>query len=143
MPQASFVKEVPEGRRIFDSNMSIRQHQIYDAVLEVRDFAERGLVPGTTRRAWATRVKEYMYEVCKKLELENIANYTATINPYFPHSIGHFLGLDTHDVGDSDIPLAPGMILTIEPGLYIPNESIGIRVEDDYLVTETRCERLR
>jgi Xaa-Pro aminopeptidase len=142
MPQASFVKEVPEGRRIFDSNMSISQQRIYDAVLVVRDFAERELVSGISRRAWATRVKEYMYEVCKELELENIANYTAITNPYFPHSIGHFLGLDTHDVGDSDMPLAPGMILTIEPGLYIPSEAIGIRIEDDYLVTETGCERL-
>lgn len=103
---------------------SPRQQRIYDAVLDVRDFAERELVPGITRRAWATRVKEYMYEVCKKLELENIANYTAVTNPYFPHSIGHFLGLDTHDVGDSDIPLAPGMILTIEPGIYIRDEAI-------------------
>jgi Xaa-Pro aminopeptidase len=122
---------------------SPRQQRIYDAVLEVRDFAERELVPGITRRAWAIRVKEYMYEVCKRLELENIANYIATTNPYFPHSIGHFLGLDTHDVGDSDMPLAPGMILTIEPGIYIRDEAIWIRVEDDYLVTETGCERLR
>jgi Xaa-Pro aminopeptidase len=84
-------------------------------VLEVRDFAERELIPGITRRAWATRVKEYMYTVCKKLQLEDIDKHTAITNPYFPHSIGHFLGLDTHDVGDSDMPLAPGMILTIEP----------------------------
>jgi Xaa-Pro aminopeptidase len=142
MPQTSFVKEVPEGRRIFDNNMSIRQQQIYDAVLDVRDFAERELVSGITRREWVIRVKEYMYTVCKKLQLEDIDKYTAITNPYFPHSIGHFLGLDTHDVGSSDIPLRPGMILTIEPGLYIASESIGIRIEDDYLVTETGCERL-
>ncbi len=68
--------------------------------------------------------------------------YTPLTNVYFPHSIGHFLGLDTHDVGDSDMPLTPGMILTIEPGIYIPAEGIGIRIEDDYLVTATGCEKL-
>lgn len=68
--------------------------------------------------------------------------YTPLTNAYFPHSIGHFLGLDTHDVGDSDMPLAPGMILTIEPGIYIPAEGIGIRIEDDYLMTTTGCEKL-
>jgi Xaa-Pro aminopeptidase len=65
-----------------------------------------------------------MYEVCKRLNLENIEKYTPTTNPYYPHSIGHFLGLDTHDVGNSDVPLSPGMILTIEPGIYIREEAI-------------------
>ena len=93
-------------------------------MLDVRDFAERELVPGITRRAWNTRVKEYMYTKCQELKLPDIDDYTASTNPYFPRSIGHFLGLDTHDVGDSDIPLVPGMILTIEPGIYIRDEAI-------------------
>ncbi len=93
-------------------------------MLDVRDFAERELVPGITRRAWNTRVKEYMYMKCQELKLPDIDDYTAITNPYFPHSIGHFLGLDTHDVGDSDMPLTPGMILTIEPGIYIRDEAI-------------------
>lgn len=83
-----------------------------------------------------------MYEVCKNLKLKDIEKYTPTTNPYYPHSIGHFLGLDTHDVGDSDTPLAPGMILTIEPGIYIREEAIGIRIEDDYLMTDSGCVKL-
>jgi Xaa-Pro aminopeptidase len=83
-----------------------------------------------------------MYDICRSLGLKNIDQYTLETNPYFPHSIGHFLGLDTHDVGGSDMPFVSGMILTIEPGIYIQEESIGIRIEDDYLVTEMGCERL-
>lgn len=53
--------------------------------------------------------------MCKKLKLKDIEKYTPTTNPYFPHSIGHYLGLDTHDVGHAEIPLMPGMVMTIEP----------------------------
>jgi Xaa-Pro aminopeptidase len=60
----------------------------------------------------------------------------AGLEKYFPHSIGHFLGLDTHDVGDYLIALAPGDAFTLEPGLYIPEERIGVRIEDDYVLTE-------
>ena len=124
------------------SNFSPRQRELYDAISDVKQFAESTLKPGITRRIWNTWVKEYMYNKCKDLQLKNIGQYTPETNPYFPHSIGHFLGLDTHDVGDSDIPLAPGMVLTIEPGIYISEEGIGIRIEDDYLVTDTGCQKL-
>jgi Xaa-Pro aminopeptidase len=55
---------------------------------------------------------------------------------YFPHGIGHFLGLDVHDIGDYSVPLQEGDVITIEPGIYIPEEGIGIRIEDDYWVTK-------
>ena len=55
---------------------------------------------------------------------------------YYFHSIGHFLGLDTHDVGQYDLDLSEGMVITIEPGLYIKEEGIGIRVEDNILITK-------
>jgi Xaa-Pro aminopeptidase len=71
----------------------------------VKSFAEKTLKPGITRKAWNLGVKEYMYGVCMKLRLKDIEKYTPTTNPYYPHSIGHFLGLDTHDVGNSDTPL--------------------------------------
>ena len=55
---------------------------------------------------------------------------------YFLHSIGHYLGLDVHDVGDYDMPLHEGDVITIEPGIYIPGENIGIRIEDNYWITK-------
>ena len=61
---------------------------------------------------------------------------------YYPHRTSHFLGLDVHDVGDRDITLQESMVLTIEPGIYIREESIGVRIEDDYIITSTSCECL-
>ena len=119
-----------------------RQQEIYTAVLDAKKYAESILGPGISRKNWNLAVKEYMFSCCQKLRLPDMEKCTPLTNPYFPHSIGHFLGLDTHDVGDSDMPLAPGMILTIEPGIYTPAEGIGIRIEDDYLITATGCEKL-
>lgn len=60
----------------------------------------------------------------------------------FPHGIGHHLGMDVHDLHEPTAPLEPGMVITIEPGIYLPQEGIGIRIEDDVLVTATGCEVL-
>ena len=60
---------------------------------------------------------------------------------YFSHGVSHYIGLDTHDVGDRNL-LQPGMVVSMEPGIYIPEEGIGIRIEDDALITETGCEVL-
>lgn len=62
---------------------------------------------------------------------------TATFRKYFPHSMGHGLGVDTHDSLGAPRYLEPGMVLTVEPGIYIEEEKIGVRIEDDILVTKT------
>ena len=61
---------------------------------------------------------------------------------YFVHGIGHFLGLDVHDVGDMTEPLGEGDVFTIEPGVYIAQEEIGVRIEDDFVITKDGCRRL-
>lgn len=67
---------------------------------------------------------------------ERVSGSTVAVSSYMPHGIGHFMGLDVHDVGDRTQPLAPGDVITIEPGLYIPEEAIGVRIEDDYVITD-------
>ena len=64
------------------------------------------------------------------------------VSKYYFHNTSHYLGLDTHDVGSRDIALEKGMVITVEPGLYIPEEEIGIRIEDNILITEDGCRNL-
>ena len=64
------------------------------------------------------------------------------IAKYYIHNVSHFLGLDTHDVGERSRPLKPGNVVTVEPGLYFPELNIGVRIEDDVLVTETGSRNL-
>ncbi len=61
---------------------------------------------------------------------------------YFVHGLSHWLGMRVHDVGDYRMVLEPGMVLTIEPGIYLPEENLGVRIEDDVLVTQTGAEIL-
>jgi Xaa-Pro aminopeptidase len=65
-----------------------------------------------------------------------------TLEQYFIHGLGHWLGMDVHDVGGVGKPIKAGAIFTIEPGIYIPDESLGVRIEDDYLATETGLTKL-
>jgi Xaa-Pro aminopeptidase len=61
---------------------------------------------------------------------------------YFVHGLSHWLGMRVHDVGDYRMTLEPGMVLTIEPGIYLPEENLGVRIEDDVLITESGAEVL-
>jgi Xaa-Pro aminopeptidase len=59
------------------------------------------------------------------------------LGPYYIHGLGHHIGLNVHDPGDYCKPLEPGMVVTMEPGIYLPEENLGVRIEDDVLITET------
>ncbi|HSX07010.1 MAG TPA: aminopeptidase P N-terminal domain-containing protein [Candidatus Saccharimonadia bacterium] len=116
--------------------MNKRQQAVFSAVAKVQDYALSLLKPGTMLRDYEQAVMEYMGTQLVNLQLITKPTPSA-IRYYFPHATSHFLGLDTHDVGDYSKPLVPGMVLTCEPGIYIPEEGIGVRLEDDILITKT------
>lgn len=118
-----------------------RQRDVYNAVLRVMKQATKMLVPGNT-------IEKYHFEVGKIMEQELIGlglldkNEVKNQNPdsplykrYFMHGTSHFLGLDVHDVGNKYEPMKAGMVFTCEPGIYIPEENLGIRIENNILIT--------
>ncbi len=116
-----------------------RQKQIYEIVLDVNKKVIDAVKPGVTWKELNDMARSMLASHAKKIGL--IKEDKDILNYYY-HSIGHFMGLDTHDVGYYDMPLEPGMVVTIEPGLYIKEEGIGVRIEDDILVTENGNENL-
>ncbi|MEO8863285.1 MAG: aminopeptidase P family protein [Candidatus Saccharimonadales bacterium] len=114
---------------------------VRSAVVEVADYAMSLLKPGVVLRAYEQDIEQFMGEKLRELGLIKTIEHDS-VRQYFPHSTSHFLGIDVHDVGDYDHPLEPGVILTVEPGIYIPDDGIGVRVEDDVLITETGCTNL-
>jgi Xaa-Pro aminopeptidase len=122
---ADVTRTVPVSGRF-----SPRQREVYQVVLDAQTAAAEAAKPGVTMR-----------------ELDAIAR--AVIDErgfgpgrkYFKHGLGHWIGLHVHDVGDYG-PIEPGMLFTIEPGIYIAEENLGVRIEDDYLMTESGAVKL-
>ncbi|MDO6489801.1 MULTISPECIES: aminopeptidase P family protein [unclassified Cellulophaga] len=119
-----------------------RQRAVYDAVLRVKNDATKMLVPGTL---WA----EYHKEVGKlmtsellglglldKADVQNEDKNWPAYKKYFMHGTSHHIGLNTHDYGELKTPIKANMVFTVEPGIYIPNENLGIRLEDDVVIQE-------
>ena len=102
--------------------MSPRQKEIYEIVLKAQKEAFEMVRPGSTKGEVHQKAKDVI----------EAAGY----GKYFIHGTSHWLGLDVHDVGQRGRKLEPGMVLTVEPGIYIPEEEIGVRIEDDLLVTD-------
>jgi Xaa-Pro aminopeptidase len=118
-----------------------RQRELYQTVLDAQRHAEERFRPGETRLGEMTGwVHAYLAK--SPLRAKDSSGREQTLNSFFIHGLGHYLGMDVHDVGDGSKPMQPGEVFTIEPGLYIPSENIGIRIEDDYLVTESGLEKL-
>ncbi|WP_010516167.1 aminopeptidase P N-terminal domain-containing protein [Croceivirga radicis] len=120
-----------------------RQRAVYDAVLRVKDMATSMLVPGTL---WA----EYHKEVGKlmtaellglglldKADVQNENPDWPAYKKYFMHGTSHHIGLNTHDYGALKTPMEANMVFTVEPGIYIPEEGFGIRLEDDVVIKES------
>ncbi len=119
-----------------------RQKQVYNAVLRVKNAAQQLLVPGTLMTEYHKEVGNLMEKellALKLIDQNDIKNQRAewpAYKKYFMHGTSHFLGLDTHDVGLWNEPIKAGMVFTCEPGIYIPEEGLGIRIEDDLVVQE-------
>ncbi len=116
------------------SKPSPRQQDVFRAVRAAQAYAMSLIKPGTKLKTYEDKVMRFIGSELKTLGL--IKNLKETeVRRYFPHATSHFIGLNVHDVGDYQMPLKPGMVLTVEPGIYIPEEGIGVRIEDDVLVT--------
>jgi len=133
---ADITRTIPVGGKF-----SGRQRACYDAVLRVHDAAIGLLMPGTTIDAFNKEVNRLMEKEMISLGLFSEADVKEQdpekplYMKYFMHGTSHPIGVDVHDVGSKYDTLQPGMVLTCEPGLYIREENIGIRIEDDILVT--------
>lgn len=122
-----------------NGKFSARQRAVYEVVLEANKKTIEWLKPGITMAEFNQYGKNILIEGAKKLGL---IEKDEEILKYYYHSLGHYLGLDIHDVGRYSEPIPVGAIITVEPGLYIAEEGIGIRIEDDVLVTEDGCVNL-
>jgi Xaa-Pro aminopeptidase len=110
-----------------------RQREIYDIVLGAQEAAiaafqsGKSMLFGDTETSLNKVAKDYIKTHGKDL-------HGQSLDQYFIHGLGHYIGLNVHDPGDYKVPLAPGTTFTIEPGIYIPEENIGVRIEDDFYV---------
>jgi Xaa-Pro aminopeptidase len=118
---------------------SARQQELYELVLSVNKECINKVKPGVT---WEELNQFARQALAKGLVKLGVMKDESEVGKYYYHSIGHHLGLDVHDSSLYHIPLEAGNVITIEPGIYIAEEQIGIRVEDDVLVTSSGCENL-
>ncbi len=126
---------VPVGGRF-----TKRQKAVYNAVLRVKNAAAKMLVPGTDWTAYHRAVGQLMtaeligLQLLDKADVKNEDPDRPAYKKYFMHGTSHHLGLDTHDYGLLWEPMEAHMVFTVEPGIYIPEENLGIRIEDDYVI---------
>lgn len=121
-------------RTISLAKPSKRQRAVHAAVLDVQRFALSLLGPGVVLKEYEQQVHHYMGEKLRELGLIKSISHKS-IRTFYPHGTSHFIGLNVHDAGDYDRPLDPGVVVSCEPGIYIPKEGIGVRIEDDVLIT--------
>jgi len=116
-----------------NGHFTARQKEIYEIVRGAQEAAMaafqsgKSMLTGDGENSLNKVARDYIKTHGKDL-------HGQPLDQYFIHGLGHYIGLSVHDPGDYKVPLAPGMAFTIEPGIYIPEENIGVRIEDDYLV---------
>jgi Xaa-Pro aminopeptidase len=118
-----------------DGRFTARQREIYDIVRGAQNAAIQAIKPGMTiARSGPRSLHQIAFQYIDTHGKDREGN---SLGKYFIHGLSHHVGLEVHDPSVPDAPLEPGMVITIEPGIYIPEEKIGVRIEDTVLVTET------
>jgi Xaa-Pro aminopeptidase len=118
-----------------NGHFTARQREIYDIVLGAQEAAMAAFQSGKSSltRSGDNSLFQVAYDY---INSHGKDLHGQPLGQYFIHGLGHYLGLNVHDPGDYTVPLGPGAVFTIEPGIYIPEEKIGVRIEDDYLVDQ-------
>jgi Xaa-Pro aminopeptidase len=136
--KSDMTRTIPVNGRFTD-----RQRAVYNAVHRVKDKATKMLAPGIIWADYHIEVGKIMTSellglgLIDKADVQNEdPNYPA-YKKYFMHGTSHHMGLDTHDYGELKTPMKANMVFTVEPGIYIPEEKMGIRLEDDVVIQET------
>lgn len=122
-----------------NGKFSDRQKTLYNIVLKAHTEVIAMMKPGVAFSALNQKASEVLAE---ELMAIGMIEKAGDLSQYYYHGVSHFMGLDVHDIGFRDAVLEPGMIFTVEPGLYVAEEKIGIRIEDDILITQTGHENL-
>jgi len=127
--------------RTFPANgkFTERQKQIYDIVLRCNKMVESIAKPGLTTRDLNNEVLKFYKE---ELGAIGLLENGKTVSDYYWHGVSHMIGLETHDYSLPNLKLQPGCVISNEPGLYLEDEGIGVRIEDDLLITEDGCINL-
>lgn len=116
-----------------------KQKALYEIVLGCNKAIISFIRPGLTLSELQKFAIDYLSAECV---IKGFIKTKEDISKVYYHGVSHHLGLDTHDISDRDRPLEPGMVITVEPGLYFKDLKIGIRIEDDVVITETGCDNL-
>jgi|TARA_B110000114_G_C15096719_1_gene401983 Xaa-Pro aminopeptidase len=123
-----------------NGRFTARQKAVYQAVLDVKNNATALLVPGTIWKDYHVEVGKMMTSellglgLIDKADVQNEDPKWPAYKKYFMHGTSHHMGLDTHDFGALETPMTANMVFTVEPGIYIPNEKMGVRLEDDIVI---------
>jgi Xaa-Pro aminopeptidase len=124
---ADITRTVPAN-----GHFTARQREIYDLVLGAQNAALAATKPGATILGRKDSLQQIVIDYFNK-HPDSRGN---VLTKYYPHGVSHHIGLDVHDPGDRARPLEPGMVISMEPGLYLPEENLGVRIEDDVLITK-------
>ena len=118
-----------------------RQKEVYNAVLRVLNASIAGLVPGKRTKEWQKEAEQLIEKECVDLgllttrEIKRQDPERPAFKKYFMHGVGHPIGLDVHDVGYTTEPFEEGWVMTVEPAIYIKEEGLAVRLENDVLIT--------